>query len=108
MQRYLLRFRCPFCPNSNEVINWPHAPCGGYEHIYEDGFIQCDDWGKKYPLESAMFNCSHCSNDYRPSFDHDPERAYYIFKIISSINEEIGDKEFVGKLIHNVFKRFCK
>jgi hypothetical protein len=103
MPRYRLRFRSPFCPNSSEIIDWKHIHCGEYEEIDEDGFVLCNGCQKINPLEDFCFKCGHCPNDY--SYNRGPERAYEIFKILCSINEEIGDKEFMGKLIHNVFKR---
>ena len=105
MSRYRLRFRCPFCPNSSEVIDWKHADCTGYEEIDQDGFVLCRECQKRGPLEDFRFKCGHCPFSHY-SFDlNNPERTYEIFKILCSINEEIGDKEFIGKLIHNVFKR---
>lgn len=110
MPRYRLRFRCPFCPNSTEVIDWKHGPCGEREEIDEDGNVWCTKCYKVYSLILMTFKCRHCP--YK-SFDlHDHERTYEIFKILCSINEEIGDKigdkKFMGNLIHNVFKRACE
>ena len=110
MTRYRLRFRCPFCPNSTEVIDWEHKECGGRQEIDENGDVWCTKCYKASNLVNFFFNCGHCSNDfsYKRYFLHDPERTYDIFKILCSINEEIGDKKFMGNLIHNVFKRACE
>ena len=108
MPRYRLRFRCPFCPNSSEIIDWKHCNCGGYEEIDENGFVLCREWQQIDGLENFNFRCGHCPNDYSYAHFDLHERTYEIFKILCSIIEEIGDKEFKGKLIHNVFKRICK
>ena len=107
MPRYSLRFRCPFCPNSTEVNDWKHAQYGESQEIDEDGNVW---WTKGYKVGSLadlIFKCRHCPNDY--SYNrfalYGPERTYEIFKILCLINEEIGDKKFIGNLIHNVFKR---
>ena len=102
MQRYPLRFRCPFCPNS-KVKDWPHSSCDGREEIDKDGYVWCTNCQKIFGLENMIFGCPDCP--YKFLDPHRSERIYYIFKILCSINEEMDDKQFMGNLIHQVFKR---
>ena len=94
----------------HKMYDWKHNLCGESEEIDVDGNVWCIKCYKVGSLADLVFKCRHCSNGYSyKSFDlHDPKRTYEIFKILCSINEEIGDKKFMGNLIHNVFKRACK
>ena len=84
---------CPIqgCVNSNNSIYWVHSKENGKMYIYDDGYLECDECGRKGLIIDWMFDCGA----------HDYQYASYqgFLNMISVLGHLVADEDFVDNCL---------
>ena len=94
--------KCVFCTD-NSIINWSHEGCSSSkgENIDIEGYVTCNDCGKKMDVIAMRFYCS--THKEHKSFTKNSQ----IRALITLISKNDGiDDDFLDTLYENLKKRW--